>query len=226
MVVRQIDVAQVLEVTKVLFDNLHDVLRIKFRLDGFVRELYSARVKNQETIQKFAMSSLECLGILEQIRWNVLALLWLLLWKLESPLSLNWVNDSVNGVFGHLVRHSYNFLLSSFPNVPRLISVHRSVGNRLVQTSLAVELLYRVQGFLIKSAILNVVRQDGAVLVGLKEVLTCLLEQGITSSKNFAVATTYVILHVAALELTASMTRRKLVNFFTDSFQRTSLRHV
>jgi len=42
MVVREVNRTQVLEIAKILFDDLHDVLGIELGLDGFMRKFYSA----------------------------------------------------------------------------------------------------------------------------------------------------------------------------------------
>lgn len=129
MVVRQVDGAQVLEVTEIFFNDLHDILGIKFGFDSLVRELDPAGVKNQETVKKLSASTLELLGSLNQIGRNMLrTICWhwrLLLGVLETPLGLNWVNDAINRCCGHLEFNTlwaFSWLLFPFGRFPSIVT--------------------------------------------------------------------------------------------------------
>lgn len=64
MVVREVYSTQILEVAEIFLDDLHDVLAVELRLDGLVRQLHSAGVQNEETVEKLAALAVQRLRVL------------------------------------------------------------------------------------------------------------------------------------------------------------------
>ena len=94
LVVGQVYRVQVLEVAEIFLNDLNYSLGGKLRLNGFMWELYSAGIEDQESVKQLANRFLRSLGMQWLLCWISVRVLGFPI--LKTFLGVDWIYDSIN----------------------------------------------------------------------------------------------------------------------------------